>query len=245
MKYHYHERTEEGYNRDEVKTFKKKVGDPFEDIPLEKLAGAVMAQLARRDVWIVDVEVYELSKRQISFKETKGGIVIKNKKFLFDGGTEDSTIIVQEMVEVPQHQSVNIAGREAMIQSPQNPGTVSYNPTTGGVQPHNQNGQRRPVDWMVFSPELQQMSEIRQLRLTPEKKYPIMEKKAGVMGETYLLLDDTGREQLVSDRYFVPANVNLFADRELGFSETSKQRDGGKLYWGGANNEPDMPVIRR
>ena len=57
--------------------------------------------------------------------------------------------------------------------------------------------------------------------------------------------DDTGREQLVSDKYFVPANVNLFADRELGFSQNQQQRDGGKLLWGGAQQEPDMPDIRR
>ena len=100
--YHYHERVEGDYNREEKKTFKKKVGDPFEEVSLEKLAGAVMAQLARRDVWIVDVEVYELSKKAISFKEAKGGIILKNKKFLFEGGGDDSSsVIVQDMVQAP------------------------------------------------------------------------------------------------------------------------------------------------
>jgi hypothetical protein len=246
--YHFHEKIEGDYNKDEKKTFKKKVGDPFEEVSLEKLAGAVMAQLARRDVWIVDIEVFELSKKPISFKETKGGIVLKNKKFLFDGGGEDSsTVIVQDMVQspTPQHfpvQQISPSGQQ------HNQGQFQ-NPSMGvSQQPHEQGRPRRPIDWVVFSPELHLMPEIRQknLRLTPDKKYPIFEKKdAGHLGEIYVMQDDTGREQSVSDKYFIPASVNLVADRELGFSQSSQQKDGGKLYWGGANNEPDMPDIRR
>lgn len=92
------------------------------------------------------------------------------------------------------------------------------------------------------------MAEVKQknLRFTPEKKYPVFEKKEGVGGgEVFVMIDDTGREQLVSDKYFVPGNIQLMADRELGFSQNQQQRDGGKLYWGGANQEPDMPDIRR
>lgn len=247
--YKCHEKVEGEYNRDETKSFKKKVGDPFEEVPLERLAGAIMAQLARRDVWIVDVEVYELSKKQISFKEAKGGIILKNKKFLFDGGgAESSTIIVEDMMEkqappppqqyAPQQypnaeysENVNIAGR-----SPD-------------AHPHNNGVTRRPVDWVVFSPELPQMAEVKQknIRFTPDKKYPVFEKRpsASGMGEVFVMLDDTGREQLVSDKYFVPGNIQLFADKELGFSESQQSRDGGNLYWGGANNEPGMPDIRR
>lgn len=248
--YKYHERLEEGgYDRDETKSFKKKVGDPFEEVPLTKLATAVMAQLARRDVWIVDVEVFELSKKPISFKETKGGIILKNKKFLFDGGgEEDSTIIVQEMIQhAPQpvytaqpyapasQQNVNIQA-QAMHQSPQHPHNSSV-----------ASGNRRAIDFVVFAPELQQMQEIRQknLRFTPDKKYPVFEKKEGIGGEIFLMVDDAGREQLVSDKYFVPGNINLLGDKELKFSESPSQRDGGKLYWGNANSGNDMPDIRR
>lgn len=242
--YKYHERTDDGYNKEEVKTFKKKVGDPFEEIPLEKLAGAVMAQLARRDIWIVDVELFELSKKSISFKETKGGIVLKNKKFLFDGGGEDSSaVVVHEFVTAqPVAVQPSTNGNHVNIQAQ---GEPSPNPS-GAAYPHNQ-GPRRPIDWVIFQPELHMMPEIKQknLRLTPDKKYPVFQKKDGPLGEIYTMSDDTGRELLVSDKYFVPGNVRLLADRELGFSESQQQRDGGKLYWGGANNEPDMPNIRR
>lgn len=92
------------------------------------------------------------------------------------------------------------------------------------------------------------MLEVRQknLRFTPDKKYPVYQKKPSPTGgEIFLMVDDTGREQLVSDKYFIPGNINLFGDKELGFSQDQAQRDGGNLYWGSANNEPDMPDIRR
>ena len=249
MIYSYHERVNGDYNKEETKTFKKKVGVPFDDTSLEKLAGAVMAQLARRDVWIVDVEIFELSKKSISFKEAKGGIILKNKKFLFDGGGEDSSSIMiqdmmsqstvpqytaQEYIPPPQHNNVNIQQSTQVYRNL-------------NVQPHEQGMPRRPIDQVVFSPELHLMTEIKQknLRFTPDKKYAVFEKRPAPGGmEVYLMLDDTQREQLVSDRYFVPGNVQLFAG-ELGFTQGPEQRDGGKLYWGGANQEPDMPDVRR
>lgn len=244
--YKYHERLEEGgYDRDETKSFKKKVGDPFEEVPLTKLATAVMAQLARRDVWIVDVEVFELSKKPISFKETKGGIILKNKKFLFDGGgEEDSTIVVQEMI---QHAPQPVYTAQSYTPPPQNVNIQAQAVQQTPHHPHNAAIARRPIDFVVFTPELHQMPEIRQknLRFTPDKKYPIFEKREGIGGEVYLMVDDAGREQLVSDKYFVPGNINLLGDKELRFSESPSQRDGGKLYWGNANSEPDMPDIRR
>ena len=143
-----------------------------------------MTQFARRDILITDVEIFELSKNKISFKESKGGIIIKNKKFLFDGGgTEDSTIIVEDMMQPATpttHQQTTVAipddGKYVNIE---------------GKHPHN-NGVRRPVDWVVFAPEPQQMLEIKQksLRFTPEKKYPIFEKQISGVGEAYVMLDD-------------------------------------------------------
>ena len=243
--YKYHERLEEGgYDRDETKSFKKKVGDPFEDVPLTKLAAAVMAQLARRDVWIVDVEVYELSKKQISFKETKGGIILKNKKFVFDGGgEEESTIVVQDIV---QHALAPVYTAQPYSPNPQNVNIQGQ----AEMQPHNmaqpiQN--KRPVDYVVFSPELQMMVEVKQknLRFTLDRKYPVYKKESGLGGEIYTMIDDTGRQLLVSDKYFIAPPAGLYGDKELGFSESPSQRDGGKLYWGNANSEPDMPEIRR
>jgi len=49
----------------------------LEEVPVEKLASAVMMQLARRDIMVFNVEISEFIKRKVSFKETKGGVLIK------------------------------------------------------------------------------------------------------------------------------------------------------------------------
>ena len=66
--YSFHDRINGEYNKEEVKTFKKKVGDPFDEISLEKLASSIISQLARRDIWIIALDVYELSKKKVAFK---------------------------------------------------------------------------------------------------------------------------------------------------------------------------------
>lgn len=232
--YEYHERTDDGYNRDETKTMKKKIGDPFEDVPLETLAARVMAQLARRDIWVTNFEVVELSRKKINCKETKGGIILKNKKFLFD---ENSNVLVQDMTEVPALPAHQPHHQPVQYQQAQQQVSLQGSP----IQPHNQ-GQRRPIDWVVFAPEIPMMPEIKQknLRFTPDKKYPVFEKQPGLLGEVFRMVDDTGREHLVSDKYFVPGNTTLIGGSM--FSE--QERDNGNLLWGNSNSEPDMPDIR-
>lgn len=240
--YSYHERIDGEYNKDEVKILKKKVGDPFEDVTLEKLAASVMAQLARRDIWIVDVSIYELSKKSIAFKEAKGGIILKNKKFLFDDVENLTSVVVEEPPQfqnpIPLQQNVNhfnIAGQASVNQHP-------HNMTPAQAT----NVARRPIGQLVFAPEPQQIPEIKQknLRFTVDNKYAIYERKSSPLGDLLVVVDDTGRQQTISDKYFVPV-PQLFADNELGFSENQQQRDGGKLYWGTANTDPNMPDIRR
>ena len=231
--YFYHAKIDGGYNKEEKKSFKKKIGEPFEDVPIEKLAASILAQYARRDIFIVDVEINELAKKKVSFKEAKNGIVLKNKKFLFDGGCENlSSIIVEEINQAPSH----------VIHPHQS--QLSAKVVPNGVQPHEAMN-RRPREWVTFAPEPHHMNEIKALRLTADKRYPVFDKKEGTtLGSyKYLIVDDLGRENWLQDVYFVPM-VNLYADKELGFSESAKQREGGKLYWGNASQENDMPNIR-
>ena len=97
----FHEEISKGeYNKDELKTKTTKVGGPLEDVPIEVLAGKVIAQLARRNILVVDVEIHEITKKKISFKETADGILIKNKKFRFDDGALITTSVESE--ETPQ-----------------------------------------------------------------------------------------------------------------------------------------------
>lgn len=235
--YSYHERGEDGdYNRDEEQELHRPVGDPYEDVSLERLASAVMAQMARRDIWVTGVEVFEFAKKPVNFRETKGGIILKNKKFMLD-----STNIVSDVMDVTPPAAPGVQPHQ-MLQQGQTA------PAPAGDQPHN-SGPRRPVDVVVFAPELHNMPELNKkgVKFTMDKKYPVYSKEphpTGI-GEVYKMIDDAGREQLISDKYFVPGNTELFGDKQLGFSETPEQRDGGNLYWGGANADIDMlPNVR-
>jgi hypothetical protein len=232
--YTYQDRGGEG-NQEEVKTMKKRLGDPYDDIPLEKLAGAIMGQFARRDIWVTNVEIYEYSKKKVSFKETKGGIIVKNKKFVVG---DDASIIMQDLVEAPpapttpQHQPAR-----QMV-----PATTAQQPAH---MPHN-NGQLRPQKWVIFQPSTMKPIREKGLRFTVDKKYPVFQEymnHTGI-GMVYKTLDDLGREIDVLDEYFVPADLNLFADKELKFSETGKEREGGKLLWSGMENDAQMPQLR-
>jgi hypothetical protein len=245
IQYSFYEKSGEDYNKDEIKSFKKRVGDPFEDVPLDKLATMIIAQLARRDIFISDVEIYELSKKNVSFKETKGGIVIKNKKFLFDSA-EGSLTCVDETPTVEASSVINNSSSCEVLGEPSN-----LSCSKAALQPHEilNPAPRRVIESVVFSPEAPQAQEIRSknLKLTIDKKYDVFEKRPSPngLGDLYLILDDKNKEQWVSDLYFVPSNINLFGDKELGFSDGPERSEGGKLLWGDASVDSSMPNIRR
>ena len=104
--YTFHPRKEDGspgYDTEVREEKVVKVGKPFDDTTLEKLAAAVMAQLARRDVWIVDVKIVELVRREVTFKECKDGrgIVLKGRRFTFN---EAAQLMSEDYVEMPPGQ---------------------------------------------------------------------------------------------------------------------------------------------
>jgi hypothetical protein len=250
-RFNYHEKVDGEYNKDEIKNFSRKIGDPLEDVALERLAAAIMGQYARRDIWILSVEVFEISKKPVSFKETKGGIVLKNKKFMFDHNGDTSIVAVEEISPKQETQMTNLYGSPELV-GMQSSDTVGGQQSLSAAAQHTNLIQhrpnRRPIDIVVFAPEPQQLFEAKKkgLKFTVDKKYQVFEKRMSPsgIGELYTLNDDLNREQRVSDIYFVPANVNLFADRELNFSESPKDRDGGTLLWGNASSEPGMPDLR-
>lgn len=99
--FYYHERLEEGgYNKEEIKELKKRVGKNYEDVTLNSLASFLLSQLARRDIFIFKYDVFEYKKELIKSKETKDGIILKGKKFSFDGNTIDF-IEVEDQESIP------------------------------------------------------------------------------------------------------------------------------------------------
>lgn len=232
--YKYHARNEEGsYNKEEVKELKEKVGEPFEEVPLEKLASVVIAQLARRDIWIFDVEISEYKKQKVSFRESKGGIVIKNKKFILNGA---ANIVVQDIEEKPQHSQ----------QVPQaNTNLVVMQTNKNLAAPSN----TRPIKWVILDSDERNLQTMKAsgLAFTPEKRYPVFSEaphpnKFAVL--VYTTIDDRKREVAVSDEHFVPADQ--FLQRGFSVSQGSGSNGGGnpKLSYGGVVAEPEMVDIR-
>jgi hypothetical protein len=222
--YKYHQRNDAGYNKEEVKELKEKVGEPFEETTLEKLASVIIAQLARRDIWVFDVEISEYKKQKISFRETKGGIVIKNRKFILNG----ANIVSQEIEEAKPVSN-------AMVPVPQN---------INLAQPLNSG---RPVKWVILDPDERNVGLVKAagLAFTPDKRYPVFSEiphpsKFGIM--VYTMQDDRNREVSVHDEYFLPADQIL----QRGFSVSIDKGSGGnpKLSFGNKMEEPAMPDIR-
>ena len=206
---------------DEMLSFKKRIGDPYEETPIEKLATAIMMQLARRDIWVDDVEIYEISKKKISFKETKSGIVIKNKKFIFN---DDFEINMKEENEdpiaFPPREDQNLES-ELSVQK--------FHPLP------QQNVVKRAIRKLMYAPEPQQHIELLQkgVKLTPDRAYDIIgiKKSPNGINDIYTINDDKNREQLVLDIFFVP------------HTELSQQKGSDGLSWGGVIND-NIPSIR-
>jgi hypothetical protein len=227
--YSYQEKTDSEFSG-ETKTFKKRVGDPYEDFPLDKLSGIICCQLARRDIYVKDVEIYEITKKKINFKETKNGIILKNKKSLF---TENFEPVFNSEVEKNDSFSEN---------KNENTSELSINQKEV-VEKTLDINTSRVIKKMTFVPEPQQQIDLlkKGVKLTPDKSYNIYHAENHINGinEIYTLIDDKNKTVKVSDLYFVPMNS---LDLENDGQSSNLSEDG--LNWSGAIRD-DPPQLRR
>lgn len=232
VKYLYYEKGENGYNTEEEKELKAKVGDPFEEVPLEKLAAAIMAQFARRDLMIFNAEVIELSRKPINFRQTDGGIILKNKKYSFDQGAQ---LHCQDVVETPAPtqlpQTINIAP-----QRPKAIELVAYDDEqkqqeelqrqqnlkqqqAANKKPVPRLAGMAPIRYEIFDPEpiLLQAARERGLQFTQGHRYPIYEERRGdsiAAGLMYVTANDAGIKQIIHSSHFQPELKGLIGDFE-------------------------------
>lgn len=244
VKYMFHPRKEDGpgYNTDVQKDKMIKVGKPFDDTPLEKCAAAIMAQLARRDVWVVDVEVSELVKKKISFKESKDGkgIVLKNKRFSLVGTTAE--MIEEQEVTPPVNVSQsNLQPHEMGRSSPphQNPDNLYSNPNASvvrrSVDPRNID-RNKTVYQVYFEPEGHFAEAQRlKLRFTKDTRYAIHQVISSPTGkldnQQVAITDDTGQIVILDEKFFVTAGVGLIGDKQLNFSGNNGKNSRAKLSY--------------
>lgn len=244
ISYFYHERLPSGkWNMEERHEMKKKVGSPTEEVDLEKLAAIILTQLAKRDKLVIDVEVYEYSKRKINYKEaTDGsGIVLKNKKFgpAFLEGELLAEDVEDETLQLNGPPGGNLAPNRNLAPLPRN------------EEAGRASNLGRVKMWMLFDPEIPMLHEAKKkgLKLTVGNKYPVYEAEDHPtgLGQVLTIVDDAGKKQLVADKYFVAATrVRLVGDDEVegGFSTpVGVTRDEPRLSYGG-NIKEDMPNLR-
>ncbi len=249
----------------ETKTIK--VGAPYDDLPLDVAAGKIIAQLARRNILVMDVDCWEYTKKKLNVKIVEDGITIKHKKFSFDDG---AVVTVPEETngeaEAPQGQ---IAQLLALLQS--NPqilqqlgpqGCPSGPPGVQGVPgipspPQSRalvdNNGKRVLRYEIFEPELPNMLEAKKqgYKFTLGRKYPIYsERMTGIPPVTstlYVVGDDTGAQVEVSAKFFAaPIQGKLaFEDEMVGGPDISAGPEP-KLMWGNAGDDDGlgMPALR-
>jgi len=236
----YHPELEKGkYDESKIETKTVKIGSPYDDTPLEVAAGKIMAQLARRNILVVDVEIYEFTKKKLSYKETDDGILIKHKKFSFDDGANLQVQDVPEEQPQPQDPQSVLA---ALLQA--NPGLAAALKGGGNTVPEKQPpkqflpGVGRPLREEVYDPEPWLLAEAkkRNLAFTPKKKYPIYQERPApnfAAGMLYTTVNDNGEKQAISDKHFVPA-PNLDAE----FMDARHDVGAPKLMWDGVVEQP-------
>ncbi len=222
VNYKYYERADRGYNTEEEKDLKAKIGDPFEDVPMEKLAAAIMAQFARRDIMIFDAEIVELTRKVIKFKETKGGIILKNRKYSFDQGSE---LHCENVVEIESSPSLR------------KPSSVKKAVASA---PHND------VQYEYFNPPPGSDEEWTKIGLTVGTRYTVIE-EVGIRQFVQDNSEEGGHWAVEATRYkiandrgeIISAPVRNFQSSPVPLSSSNQVR---LLYEGGG--QQDMPSLR-
>jgi hypothetical protein len=235
----YYECLESGidYDKSNILSYTKNLGNIFEEVSLEKLASMILTQLARRDVFVFDVEVFELVKKKISYKQSKNNILIKNKKFGFSG----ETIVVQEieesnLISCKQESEVN---NNIVVNSQLKPPQILAAVPAVPAVPSKSLKNSKPIRKMIFVPSDTSYLKGKPLRFTPNKVYSIYREKLANNGIGMILctIDDLGREVEVTDEYFINDTINLI-------NENVEVLKEDVLNWSGSKGV-DMPDLRR
>lgn len=246
IKFKYYEKTGVcDYDKTKELEFVKTIGDLQNDLPLEKLASAILGQMARRDILVFDVEIFEFTKKKISFKETKNGIVIKNKKFNL--GLDN--IVVSEETNVQSLENKVSVNSCAVVQQAQEQAVVklvqpqvNHINQNGNHTPTSMIGNRKPIKKVIFSPSDLKYLKGKSWRFTPNKEYLVYRERYAEngVGMLYLMYDDRNREFEVQDEFFIPAQASLIGDSE----ESSFNSNNDLLNWSGKQGNSDMPKLR-
>lgn len=236
------------YDQDNPQILKKTYGKIDEDYPLEKLMSHVNTQYARRDILIYDADLYEFVRKKISFKQTKNGFNIKNKKFtsktdvILDYEEDSDTITEANHAHLPHNNPV-MEPSQALAPRPA-PAMVPVNHMVGNPPPPPK--QKRVIKTVIFAPLTIEQRQKFPYKFTVQKKYPVFSEKPVMngIGITIETVDDLGNAVFVSDELFVTEDIMLIGDNEAGFSSRSKNTTDDRLNWSGVVKDGNVPKLR-
>jgi len=229
---YYKQKEDLDYNKDEPLVFKNKFGKIDEDYPKEKLAKYILTQLARRDIFIYDVEIYEFTKKKVNFKLGKNGFSISGNKFNNSDLAEECNL-ENEVSAEPQ----------AI------PSTVKENSNTP-VQNNFQNLSRKienkskkVLRRVAFVPPLRMDKSKFPYKFTLNKIYPVYSERYNMNGVGMIIMttDDSDNTVEVNDEYFVPANAALEYENEM---DAGKRGNNDLLNWQGDRSTGPMINLR-
>jgi hypothetical protein len=248
--YKYYEKLKDSfdYDRENPSTFKKLYGKSSEDYTLEKLAFNIYQQMARRDIFIYDVEIYEFAKKKINFKQNKTDLIIKNKKFSPKTGTLED-LDVEEEVGLPSSNCTNLAIQQPAVTNPVvcTQESVNLAPPIRSQQnlTNIASKPRRVIKMVMFDPISPKERAKFPYKFTPGKKYPVYKERISPSGIGMLIetVDDLNNSVSVLDELFVVEDMNLVGDNEAGFSESRSGLSDKTLNWSGVI-KGDVPNLR-
>ena len=118
IQFKYFKKKSEGFGYDtegEPEVMKVAVGKQWDDVDLDEVAKSVFGQMAKRNILIVDAEIYEYTKKKVSFKMKDDGISIKNRKFSYDitgaiKSESDEALPPQQAIMMPSQPVISQGG---------------------------------------------------------------------------------------------------------------------------------------
>lgn len=244
IKYRYYIKDENGEdNMGESKEGSIKVGSPYEDLPLDNLAGKVMSLLARRNILVTEIETYEYTKKKISFSEEENGIKIKNKKFKFDDGppiqcSEEHSVKEQLQAILSAHPELLECSTTVLQEDTQVVQKAVPRQTPEERAIRREYYWPDDVNWINYAKRTTP-----NMSFTLKKAYPIYAEKleqvpSGIGNILYKTRDDNSSLMWVIDKLFsmVIPKGDLTGKTDGGLSDEG-------LSWSGVSNE-DIPAIR-
>ena len=244
IKYNFNVKSENGeYNKEDLKTESIQVGNLFDEVSLDILAGKVFSLLAKRNVFVTNLEIFEIVQKPVFFKENQDGFTISKKKFKFDDGAK----VYGEECDQEESGTKNNKDQAKGESSSQDLQNLLANPqiinllstlakTNGGIQPHQilsqpqinvpiavgTIGEKKILRYEFYYPEdeifvLSAKKTYPDLSFTHGKKYPIFSEKAppdAKAGLFYETIDDKNKKVLVRSNLFTLVMPKLIGDDE-------------------------------